>query len=75
MEETFLFPKYEEKLGKGALTANYEQHEEFVPQMNQLEELLKAMQAGDVPYDGNLIVEKVHAFSDTMVQHLGDVGP
>lgn len=73
LEETFLFPEYEKKLGKGALAENVEQHERFVPQLAELEQHLKDIQSGKVKFDGDALVEKINSFSDIMVEHLSDV--
>ncbi|KAK2464031.1 hypothetical protein APHAL10511_003975 [Amanita phalloides] len=70
LEETFLFPFYEEKLGKGALQVNIEQHEMFIPQLNELENYLKEVQDGKAKYDGKLIFDKIESFGDIMVDHL-----
>ncbi|KIL69065.1 hypothetical protein M378DRAFT_763834 [Amanita muscaria Koide BX008] len=72
MEETFAFPKYEEKLGKGTFTVNYEQHEKFVPQVEQLVHYLKEVQEGKKEYDGKHIVDTIESFSDAMIQHLNE---
>ncbi|KAK2464023.1 hypothetical protein APHAL10511_003967 [Amanita phalloides] len=72
IEETFLFPFFEEKLGKGALQVNVEQHEKFIPQLNELENYLKDVQDGKAKYDGKLVVEKIESFGDIMVEHLRD---
>ncbi|KAF9062719.1 hypothetical protein BDP27DRAFT_1336228, partial [Rhodocollybia butyracea] len=71
IEETFYFPKLEEKLGVGTLSRNYEEHAEFVPQLDELQAYLKTVQNGEAQYDGTLIVERIHSFSDTMILHLG----
>jgi hypothetical protein len=62
LEETFYFPATEEKLGKGALTGNIEEHEEFVPKLEALDECKKVER-----YDGKGMVE---AFADTMLAHM-----
>ncbi|KAJ6520972.1 hypothetical protein DFH09DRAFT_1193344 [Mycena vulgaris] len=41
LEETFLFPEMEKKLGAGALSHNVTQHREFVPQLLELKEYLE----------------------------------
>ena len=72
MEETFAFPKYEEKLGKGTFAVNYEQHEKFVPQVEQLVHYLKEVQEGKKEYDGKHIVDTIESFADVMMQHLNE---
>jgi len=69
-EETFTFPSYEAKLGKGAMSINLEQHEKFVPQAEQLEKYLKDVQEGKDKYDGKRIVDTIESFGDVMLEHL-----
>lgn len=73
LEEEFLFPELEKKLGKGALHANVDQHGEFLPQFDDLEEYVKAVKNGKQQYNGDEFVEKINSFSDIIVQHLADV--
>ncbi|KAJ7185096.1 hypothetical protein GGX14DRAFT_620515 [Mycena pura] len=75
MEEGFYFPELEKKLGKGALAPSVEQHHTFVPQVVQLKKYLEDIKAGKEAYDGPLIVEKIHSFSDVMIQHLNEEIP
>ncbi|KAJ7511315.1 hypothetical protein B0H11DRAFT_1954698 [Mycena galericulata] len=75
MEETFLFPALEEKLGGGTLSQNVAQHGEFVPQLRELKEYLEGVKAGGTPYDGALLVQMIDSFGDTMVAHLHDEIP
>jgi hypothetical protein len=63
----------EEKLGKGALSGNIKEHEEFIPGMEALDEWCKKVQKGEVVYDGNVFIGLVEAFSDTMVAHMTHV--
>ncbi|KAJ6617141.1 hypothetical protein B0H10DRAFT_2034265 [Mycena sp. CBHHK59/15] len=70
LEETFYFPEMEKKLGKGALSDNVAQHHAFVPQLVELQQHLEEIKAGKTEYDGRLIVEKIHSFGDTMIDHL-----
>ncbi|KAF8634212.1 hypothetical protein AX15_001021 [Amanita polypyramis BW_CC] len=70
MEETFLFPRFEEKLGKGALQVNVEQHEAFIPKVDGLEQYLKDVQEDKEKYDGKRIVDMVESFGDIMIEHL-----
>lgn len=72
-EENFLFPEFEKKLGKGALHGNVDQHAEFLPQLYDFEEYIKAVQKGEQQYNGDGFVAKIDSFSDTFVQHLTDV--
>ena len=73
LEETFYFPAMEEKLGKGALSGNIEEHEEFVPKLEALDEWCKKVQKGEVVYDGKVFLGMVEAFADTMVAHMTNV--
>lgn len=73
LEEEFLFPELEKKLGKGALHSNVDQHAEFVPQLHDLEEYIKAVQNGKQHYNGDDFVEKINSFGDVLMQHLADV--
>ncbi|KAF8732650.1 hypothetical protein AX14_004095 [Amanita brunnescens Koide BX004] len=70
VEETFAFPRYEEKLGKGAMQVNVEQHEQFLPKVEELEQYLKEVQEGKAKYDGKRIIDIVESFGDVMIQHL-----
>ncbi|KAJ4495612.1 hypothetical protein C8R41DRAFT_276313 [Lentinula lateritia] len=70
IEETFLFPELEKKLGAGTLSRNFEEHADFVPQLDELKVYLQKVQTGELPYDGPLLVEKIHLFSDSMMLHL-----
>jgi hypothetical protein len=73
LEEEFLFPELEKKLGKGALHGNIDQHTEFAPQLHDLEEYIKAVQNGKQDYNGDDFVEKINSFGDVLMQHLADV--
>jgi hypothetical protein len=73
LEEEFLFPELEKKLGKGALHGNIDQHTEFAPQLHDLEEYIKAVQNGKQHYNGDDFAEKINSFSDVLTQHLADV--
>jgi len=70
LEETYYFPIMEEKLGKGALSGNIKEHEEFVPKMEALDEWCKKVQKGEAVYDGKVFLGMVEAFADTMVAHM-----
>jgi Hemerythrin HHE cation binding domain len=73
LEETFYFPAMEEKLGKGALSGNIKEHEEFIPKLEALDEWCKKVQKGEVVYDGTVFLGMVDAFADTMVAHMTHV--
>jgi len=70
LEEEFYFPAMEEKLGKGTLSGNVKEHEEFVPKLEALEEWCKKVQKGEVVYDSNVFLGMVESFADTMVAHM-----
>jgi len=70
LEEEFLFPELEKKLGKGALHGNVDQHKTFVPQLCACEDYIKAVMDGKQHYNGDEFEQKINSFSDTMVQHL-----
>jgi len=74
LEETFYFPAMEEKLGKGSLSGNIEEHKEFIPGLEALEEWCKKVQNGEEKYDAKILLGLVDAFADTMVAHLNSVG-
>ena len=73
IEESFYFPALEEKLGKGALSRNIEEHEQFVPKLEAFDEWCKKVEKGEVVYDGKVFIGMVEAFSDTMVAHMTNV--
>jgi len=75
LEETFYFPAMEEKLGKGALDANVEQHKEFMPGLEAFEEWCKKVQKGEVLYDAKVFLGLVEAFADIMVAHMNSEIP
>ena len=65
----------EDKLGKGALSRNIEEHEEFVPKLEAFDEWCKKVQKSEVVYDGKVFLGMVEAFADTMVAHMTKVRP
>ncbi|KAF8798500.1 hypothetical protein BYT27DRAFT_7264653 [Phlegmacium glaucopus] len=75
LEETYYFPALEEKLGKGALNGNIEQHKEFIPGVEALEEWCKKVQKGEEAYDANVLLGLVDAFGDAMIAHLASEIP
>ncbi|TFL03975.1 hypothetical protein BDV98DRAFT_354549 [Pterulicium gracile] len=70
VEEEFYFPELEKKLGKGTLSTNVEEHALFVPKLAEFESFLQDIKSGKDEYDGGLLVERIHAFSDIMFDHL-----
>ena len=73
LEETFYFPAMEEKLGKGVLSGNIQEHGEFVPKLEALDEWCKKVQKGEVVYDGKVFLGMVEAFAGTMIAHMTNV--
>ena len=63
----------EEKLGKGVLSGNIKEHEEFVPKLEALDEWCKKVQKGEEMYDGKVFLGMVESFADTMVTHMTHV--
>ena len=53
---------------------NIDQHELFLPKVEELEQYLKDVQEGKAKYDGKYIVDTVESFGDVMVEHLTAVG-
>ncbi|KAF7316661.1 Hemerythrin domain-containing protein [Mycena chlorophos] len=72
IEESLIFPFLDAKLGEGAMGHNVEQHHVFLGKLGELEEHLKAVQAGAEVYRGEKIVEMLDAFTEEMVVHLRD---
>ncbi|KAJ7593085.1 hypothetical protein C8J56DRAFT_823131 [Mycena floridula] len=72
LEEEFYFPEIEKRLGIDTMSANVDQHKAFVPQLHELEEYLKGVQQGSIKYDGEMIVTKLHSFTDPLIEHLND---
>ncbi|KAF8906785.1 hypothetical protein CPB84DRAFT_1844244 [Gymnopilus junonius] len=70
VEETFYFDALEEKLGKGVLTTNMDEHATFVPKLEETKKWLEEVQAAKEKYDGRVCVEKINTFADLMVEHL-----
>ncbi|KAJ6587449.1 hypothetical protein DFH09DRAFT_1307677 [Mycena vulgaris] len=72
LEETYVFGVYESKLGAGAMAHNVEQHHSFMVGLDALEEYVKAVHAGAEPYSGDMLIAKMEAFTDQLVEHLTD---
>ncbi|KAJ7455307.1 hypothetical protein B0H11DRAFT_2244593 [Mycena galericulata] len=64
IEETFVFPFLEQKLGAGAMQGNVEQHHAFTDRLLDLEKYFKEVHAGTTPYKGALVIEKLAVFAD-----------
>ncbi|KAK7033264.1 hemerythrin domain-containing protein [Favolaschia claudopus] len=75
IEETLLFPFFETKLGEHTMDANVEQHHAFMAGLEDLENYLKAVQAGTETYSGKSIISKLDSFADVLVEHLREEIP
>jgi hypothetical protein len=47
---------------------NYEQHELFIPKVEELEQYMEDVQEGKEKYDGQRIIDMIESFGDIMVQ-------
>ncbi|KAJ7475995.1 hypothetical protein FB451DRAFT_1245418 [Mycena latifolia] len=70
IEETYLFPIYDAKLGAHAMDHNVEQHHAFMDGLLDVENYAKAVHAGTATYKGDTIIEKLESFSDALYEHL-----
>ncbi|KAJ7928883.1 hypothetical protein B0H13DRAFT_1966700 [Mycena leptocephala] len=75
IEETFLFPIYNEKLGEHAMDNNIDQHHAFMDGLNDLESYFKKVHAGTTTYSGKTVIEKLNGFADALVLHLAEEIP
>ncbi|KAJ6576657.1 hypothetical protein DFH09DRAFT_365617 [Mycena vulgaris] len=75
IEETYVFPIYDQKLGAHAMDNNVEQHHAFMDGLNDLENYVKAVHAGTASYKGATVIQKLEGFADALVQHLHDEIP
>ncbi|KAJ6531961.1 hypothetical protein B0H19DRAFT_1189340 [Mycena capillaripes] len=72
VEETYIFPVYNEKLGANVMDGNIEQHQAFMDGLNGLETYFKEAHAGTAPYDGATVIQKINVFADQLVLHLNE---
>ncbi|KAJ7104009.1 hypothetical protein B0H15DRAFT_808068 [Mycena belliarum] len=70
IEETYLFPFYDAKLGAGAMAGNVAEHASFMPAFAALHAHLKSVHAGAAPYDGAAVAAQLAGFADALVAHL-----
>jgi len=63
----------EEKLGKGTLSTNVEEHATFVPKLEETESWLQDVQSGKETYDHLVLLDKVNSFAELMFDHLKHV--
>ncbi|KDR72139.1 hypothetical protein GALMADRAFT_1344375 [Galerina marginata CBS 339.88] len=75
LEESYYFPAIEEKLGKGTLSGNIDEHALFVPKLKETENWMKAVQSGQEKYDSAVCLDKVNSFADIMVEHMKNEPP
>ncbi|KAJ7455306.1 hypothetical protein B0H11DRAFT_2244592 [Mycena galericulata] len=75
IEETFLFPFYEQKLGPNSMDGNIEQHHAFIDGLLDLETYFKEVHAGTASYKGVVVIEKLNVFADALVLHLSEEIP
>ncbi|KAF9525795.1 hypothetical protein CPB83DRAFT_858899 [Crepidotus variabilis] len=71
-EETYYFEALETKLGKGYLDSTKEQHDTFVPQIDELEVWLRGVRDGTHVYDAKKMLSYIDAFADKMFEHLNE---
>ncbi|KAF9523962.1 hypothetical protein CPB83DRAFT_862022 [Crepidotus variabilis] len=70
LEETVYFDMLEKNLGPGYLAATKEQHDTFVPQIEETESWLQEVRDGKQVYDGTKMLSYIGAFSEKMIEHL-----
>ncbi|QRV98276.1 Hemerythrin HHE cation binding domain [Ceratobasidium sp. AG-Ba] len=75
LEETVVFPIFEEKLGKGSMDLNITQHEDFMPKFDQWATLIKSILSGKSHYDANEFVSLMREATDVLDIHLRDEIP
>ena len=71
-EEKFAFPWLEELNPevKKYMDKNVEQHHEFEPGLQALQEYATALREGKVKYDGAKVLSLIDAFSNALLEHL-----
>ncbi|KAF8608153.1 hypothetical protein BDV93DRAFT_519217 [Ceratobasidium sp. AG-I] len=74
-EEQLVFPFFESKLGKGAMDANVTQHQDFLPQYNEWDQLCQDIQSGKSQYEAESFVTSLRKSTDLLVEHLADEIP
>ena len=65
----------ESKLGKGAMDANLTQHQDFLSQYNEWDQLCQDVQAGKSQYDAGSFIASLRKSTDLMIEHLADEIP
>ncbi|CUA68045.1 hypothetical protein RSOLAG22IIIB_13632 [Rhizoctonia solani] len=74
-EEEVMFPYFEEKLGKGAMDANINQHHGFMPQFDEWNEHCKKILAKEETYEPTKFVAMLRKSTDVLSVHLVDEIP
>ncbi|KAJ1305972.1 hypothetical protein OPQ81_010687 [Rhizoctonia solani] len=74
-EEEVIFPYLEEKLGKGAMDANVNQHHDFMPQFDEWNEHCKKILTKEETYDPTKFVAMLRMSTDMLSAHLVDEIP
>ncbi|KAJ7761941.1 hypothetical protein DFH07DRAFT_771253 [Mycena maculata] len=75
IEETYLFPIYDKKLGAHAMDNNVEQHHAFMDGLLDAETYFKEVHAGTASYSGATVTTKLNSFADALVLHLTEEIP
>ncbi|KAG6807792.1 hypothetical protein H0H93_001057, partial [Arthromyces matolae] len=70
--EDTIFPFHESKFGTNAMEHNIEQHHAFQPGFDVFQAYIKDILDGKAVYSGDLAIEKLDGFSETLVTHLHD---
>ncbi|CAE6456466.1 unnamed protein product [Rhizoctonia solani] len=74
-EEEVIFPCFEEKLGKGAMDANVNQHHDFMPQFDEWNEHCKKILSKEETYEHTKFVTMLRKSTDLLSAHLVDEIP
>ncbi|CAE6484492.1 unnamed protein product [Rhizoctonia solani] len=74
-EEEVIFPCFEEKLGKGAMDANVNQHHDFMPQFDEWNEHCKKILSKEETYEHTKFVAMLRKSTDLLSAHLVDEIP
>ncbi|QRV98274.1 Hemerythrin HHE cation binding domain [Ceratobasidium sp. AG-Ba] len=74
-EEEIIFPALEEKLGKGSMESNVNQHHDFMPKFDLWSDLIKSISVGKTEYNAEEFVSSMKDATDVLVIHLRDEIP
>ncbi|KAG6836899.1 hypothetical protein H0H93_001486 [Arthromyces matolae] len=78
IEDEFVFPFYESKMGDPnvhAMRNNIEEHLDFQEGLKDLQDYIQEVQDGKAVYNGELVIKKLDSFTDKLVKHLHDEIP